>query len=139
MRALGALILMFLPVVAGADTVLAARNIRAQTVIGPHDIALHGSNVPGAYSTVDEVLGLEARVILYAGRPIRPGDLGPPALVERNQIVQLIYNQAGLSISAEGRALDRGGVGERIRVMNMSSRSSLFGEVQPNGTIKVTY
>ena len=50
---------------------------------------------------------------IYAGRPVRPGDLGPPALVERNQLVPLVYQPGGLAISTEGRALGRGGGGRR--------------------------
>ena len=46
-----------------------------------------------------------ARVTLYPDRPIRPGDLAPPALVDRNQIVTLEYAAGPLVILTEGRAL----------------------------------
>ena len=131
-------LLLALAAPAAAETVLAARTIRPQMVIGPADIALHPSGVPGAFARAEEVLGQEARVVLYAGRPIRPGDIGPPALVERNQTVTLNFSSGALSIRTEGRALDRGGLGERIRVMNLSSRATLFGEVRSDGTIEIS-
>ncbi len=56
-------------------------------MISETDVTLVDAEIIGAASAVVEVVGLEARVTLYAGRPIRAADLGPPALVDRNQIV----------------------------------------------------
>ena len=58
-------------------------------------------------------------------------------MVERNDIVTLVYARHGLQISAEGRALSRGGVGDNVRVMNLSSRTTITGLVQENGMIEV--
>ena len=120
-----------------AETLVAARNLRPQTVLTPLDIALRDIQVPGALTTADGVVGMETRVTIYAGRPILPGNLGPPALVERNGIVSLTYDRNGLMITAEGRALGRGGAGETIRVMNLSSRQTISGRIQPDGSVKV--
>nr|WP_306153124.1 flagellar basal body P-ring formation chaperone FlgA [Roseovarius sp. MMSF_3281] len=121
-----------------ADTVLAARTIRAQSIIGPGDVMVKPVEIPGAATTPEAVIGLEARVSLYAGRPIRMGDLGKPALVDRNQIVPLIFERNGLRITTEGRSLGRAGAGEVVRVMNMSSRNTVSGRVLPDGRIMVS-
>ena len=65
------------------------------------------------------------------------GDIGPPAIITRNQIVGLRYYANGINISTEGRALERGAVGDRIRVMNLGSRATIFGQVLNDGTIQV--
>ncbi|MGI3164032.1 flagellar basal body P-ring formation chaperone FlgA [Pseudooceanicola sp. 200-1SW] len=136
--AIGALLALWLTGgAAWAETLVAARNLRPQTVLTPLDISLRDIEVPGALGSAEGVLGMETRVTIYAGRPILPGDLGPPALVERNGIVGLIYDRAGLVITAEGRALGRGGVGETIRVMNLSSRQTISGTIQPDGTVRI--
>ena len=132
-----ALALLLLAAPAAADTLVATRTIRAQSVLMPGDIALVTAGAPGALSDPAAALGQEARVTLYAGRPIRPGDLGPPAMVERNQIVALSYRAGGLYIDTEGRALARGGTGEVIRVMNLASRSTVSGRIMPDGRIEV--
>jgi len=85
----------------------------------------------------EDVIGMESRVVLYAGRPIRADDLIAPAIVKRNQIAPILFNNAGLSISTYGRVLDRGAAGDVVRVMNLASRSTLFGQVQENGSIRV--
>ena len=132
-----ALIIALLPLPALAETVLAARTIRAQAILAPGDVTLAAHEVPGTYVAIGETIGLEARVVLYAGRPIRIEDLGPPAIVERNQIVTLIYRTGGLAIAAEGRALARAGIGDRLRVMNLASRQTVTGHVRADGTVSV--
>ena len=135
-----ALLLALLPLAlpaAQADTVIAAATIRPGTVLGPEHLALSDASVPGALSRPDEALGLEARVVLYAGRPVRAADLGPPALVDRNQIVTLVYVEAGLAIETTGRALDRAAAGEAVRALNLASRSTVTGIVDDRGRIRV--
>lgn len=132
------LIYLWLAGAALAETVVPSQTLRANTIISPHDLILRAVDTPGAISDPAAIIGLETRVTLYAGRPIRPGDIGPPALVARNQLVVLRYVSSGLSILVDGRALGRGGEGDRIRVMNLSSRTTLFGTVQPDGTILVS-
>ena len=120
-----------------AGTVVAARTLRAQTVITEQDIALLDDTVPGALADPLAAIGLETRVALYPGRPIRAGDLGPPAIVERNQLVPLAYLRGGLSIQTEGRALDRGAVGDSIRVMNAASKAIVLARLGADGTAYV--
>jgi flagella basal body P-ring formation protein FlgA len=43
-------------------------------------------------------------------------------VIDRNEIVTLRFNAGGLLISPTGRALDRAAEGERLRVINLSSR-----------------
>lgn len=118
---------------AAGDTVVAARTIPAQTMIMAEDIVLRDQTVPGAVADPTEIIGMEARVALYAGRPIRMGDVGFPAVVERNQVIALHYQQGSLIISTEGRALGRAGPGDVIRVMNISSRSTVAARIGADG------
>lgn len=137
MRAMLLSLAALMPATAAADTVVAAHTLRAGTVLTGEDLALIAEDVPGAIGALDDALGKEARVNLYAGRPIRSGEIGPPALVERNEIVVLIYDQGGLMIATEGRVLERGGAGDRIRVMNLASRSTVTGTVGEDGRLYV--
>ncbi len=120
-----------------ADTLVAARTVRSHAIITPDDIAIKDVAIPGALTIPEEAIGQEARVVLYAGRPIRPGDIGPAAIVDRNQIVRLIYKSGSLQIIADGRSLGRGGIGDYIRVMNLSSRTTVSGTVTADGSVTV--
>ncbi len=121
-----------------AQTVVAANAIRARSIITPEDLAILDKNTIGGIASAADIVGKEARVNLYAGRVIRASEIGTPAILERNQLVIMVYNTGQLSISAEGRVLSRAGVGERVRVMNLTSRQTVTGRVLFDGTIEVS-
>lgn len=136
-RILALFVAVALPATAQAESLIAARMIRSQTILTAADLKVIADPIVGAASNPNNVLGLEARVNIYAGRPILARDLGEPAVVERNQLIILKYVYGSIEISADGRALGRAATGERIRVMNLDSRSTVTGTVQPDGTITV--
>lgn len=123
---------------AAADIIVAARTIRPQSVIARSDLAIQPGEAAGTTGSPADLIGKEARVAIYAGRPVRPSDVGPPAVIERNQIVPILFKRGGLSITTEGRALDRAGVGEVVRVMNLSSRTTVSGHVLKDGRVEVS-
>lgn len=138
MRWLLVLLLVAYGGLARADTVVPVKTMRPGTIIAASDLTMLPKDIPGGLRDSAAAVGMEARVVLYAGRAIRPEDIAPPAVVRRNQIVPLIFSQSGLRISTGGRALDRGAVGETIRVMNTNSRKTLFGRVLADGSIDVS-
>lgn len=121
-----------------AEVVVAARNIRPGEVLSGSDILKIRGQAAGGFEDEAAVIGTEAKVALYAGRAILAAQIGPAASIERNQIVELVFTAHGLSMTTEGRALGRGSEGQRIRVMNLASKASLFGTIQRDGTIKVS-
>ena len=131
------LILLALAGPASAEMVVAARTIPAQSLIGPADLAIRDGQAPGSIADPRLAVGLEARVAIYAGRPVRADDLTQPALVDRNQVISLVYNHGGLFIATEGRALSRAGAGELIRVMNLSSRNTVNARIGADGAAYV--
>lgn len=131
------LLLIATTLTVAAQTVVAAHGIRARSIIIADDLVTLDQVTIGAITSISDVIGLEARVNLYAGRAIRASDIGTPAILERNQLVIMIFKTGLLSISAEGRVLDRAGVGDLVRVMNLDSRLTVTGRVMQNGTIEV--
>ena len=133
-----ALCLCLLAIPANAETIVAARTIPAMTLIAPEDLIIREGTVTGGESDPLLFIGMESRVALYAGRPVRVGDVGFPAVVDRNQIISLIYNQGGLRIATEGRSLARAGPGDVIRVMNLASRTTVTARVGTDGVAYVS-
>ncbi len=121
-----------------AETVVAKRTIRAHSVITSADVGLSQEAVAGGLSDVSAALGQETRVMIYAGRPLLASDLGPPAVVDRNQIVTLLFRKGGLTIATEGRSMSRAAAGEAVRAVNLQSRLSVTGRVSGDGTVFVT-
>ena len=81
--------LLLIPLPALADSLVATRTIRAQTALTAEDVTAVAMEIPGALSDPATVIGQEARKVIYAGKPILAQDLGPSAIVERNQICLL--------------------------------------------------
>jgi len=131
------LVLLLVPMPALAESLVATQTIRAHSVLRAEDVTLVAAEIPGALTDPAAAIGLETRTTIYPGRPIRQAELGPPALVERNQVVPLVYEMGSLSILTEGRALERGGQGDLIRIMNIGSRATVSGRVGPDGIVRV--
>ncbi len=131
-------LLMLWPASGLAESLVATRLIRATEVIGPGDVAAQPGALPGVASRPDQVIGLEAQVAIYPGRPVRLADLGPAAVIERNELVRMVYRRGTLVILSEGRALGRGALGDTVTVMNTGSRQSVRGIVTTTGLVEVT-
>ena len=115
---------------AAAEWVTVATPVRAGVVLErAHLSVIDGPRPPGAVERIEDAVGQEARISLYPGRPVRAVDLGPPTLVRRNDIVQIVFRHGAMSLESEGRALGNGGLGERIQVMNLDSRLTVWGSV----------
>ena len=108
------------PQLAYAEDLFTARNIRVGSVIGPSDIVTPKS--AEALRRASKMIGMEAARNLYKGKAVGHGDLRLARIVERNAIVAMTYQKGPLVIEAEGRALDDGGMGERVRVLNLQSK-----------------
>jgi flagellar basal body P-ring formation protein FlgA len=135
MRTVLALIMLATP--ASAESLIALRTIPARTVLMAADMTAVDARIDGAVTDPLTVAGQEARVTVFAGQPILAVNFAAPALVDRNQIVTLIYAQGTLQIVTEGRALGRAGAGEMVRVMNLGSRATVTGIVTGTGAVSV--
>ncbi|MEM1343273.1 MAG: flagellar basal body P-ring formation chaperone FlgA [Pseudomonadota bacterium] len=111
---------------------LAARTLRVGTILTAADLKATQN-----MADIDALIGLEVRRAIYAGRPITAADLGPPTLVRRNAIVSVRYVIGGLLLRTEGRALDNGGLGESVRVMNLDTRMTIQATVTGARSVQV--
>lgn len=112
--------------------VLPIRTIPAGSIIGPDDVVLQPvSRRPAAdmVQSLAAAVGKETRRSLYADRPVRAHEVGPITLVERNARVTLRFRSNAMELSTIGRALEAGGMGQIIRVMNLDSRRTIYGRI----------
>lgn len=74
---------------------------------------------------------------MRAGEAISFGDVKKPQVVKYGARVSLIVNVNGLSVSTYGVALDRGAVGDMIRVRNLTNRKVMTGRVLDLGRVEI--
>jgi flagella basal body P-ring formation protein FlgA len=84
-----------------------------------------------------DLVGQAARRTLHPGRPVRSADLMPPIVVAKNKVVRMVYEVGALRLAARGRALDDGGAGAMIKVLNVDSKRTVDAIVIDNDTVAV--
>jgi len=118
-----------------------ARRVPAGEMIGAGDlqwVSLRDSKVAGTtVQRPDEMIGRVARRNLAPGVPVNAGDLKRPTVVGKGAAVTLILQAPNMQLTARGRALDEGAVGETVRVTNLQSRTVVVGVVTPAGHVSV--
>lgn len=90
-----------------------------------------------AVQDLDEVVGKIARDSMLMGETISRRTLLPKQLIKRNQLVTVEAKAGGLVVRSRAKALDNGGAGDVIRLVNPDSRAELQGRVRSDGLVTV--
>ena len=86
---------------------------------------------------VAEIIGLAARRPMAIGTPVKTADFNEPYLVERNDLVTILFEAPGITLSARGRVLDNGTKGGVVAVRNIQSKRTIQATVTGYGTVTV--
>ena len=120
---------------------IAARRLPLGAVPGPADVQLVRMRVervrPGLAVDVSQVVGQQLRRPVTQGAPFALVDLSVPVLVEKNTLVTLLLDTGGMTLTAQGRAMESAGHGAVVTVMNTSSRQVVEGRVIGPGRVRV--
>jgi len=87
--------------------------------------------------SVDSAAGMALHHDLPPGQPITEADLIRPLLVTRNGLVRMRLEAGGLILSAQGTALEDGGMGDRVRVQNPTSHAVIIAEITGDAEVRV--
>ncbi|MDR2416808.1 MAG: flagellar basal body P-ring formation chaperone FlgA [Holosporales bacterium] len=86
----------------------------------------------------EEVIGKIARLAMRATVPIRFADIRNPVVIRRNASVVLRVQMQNLQATIRGKALEDGGCGDTIRVVNTQSGKIIEGIVYNDKIIDIT-
>ena len=84
-----------------------------------------------------ELIGRVAKRTLFVGKPIGISSIEDPHTIGNGSLVQLVYEQPGIFISASGLALQSARTGDPIRVRNVETGLVVTGVVSAAGTVLV--
>ena len=87
--------------------------------------------------SLSQAVGMQLKRQALPGQPFAVADLMRPAMVQRDSLVRMQLDSGGLSLIAQGVAMEAGAAGERIRVRNPVSRAILEAEVLGPGEVRV--
>jgi len=121
------------------DVLTWARSIAAGEMIQPQDLvwgkaAMAPADAP---NDPDAMVGMAARRALRAGAAVAARDVSAPMVVKANEIVTLTYDNQGVSLALQAKALSGGAVGETINVQNVTSKKTVAAVVTGPGQAAV--
>lgn len=109
------------------------RRINAGEVITESDLdwrELPASRADGnLLANTQDLIGKTVRRPTPAGQPLRATDVRRPEVIAKGAMVSIVMESPGLLLSTAGRALDSGGAGDTISVMNLQSKRTVEGIV----------
>lgn len=92
----------------------------------------------GVPTRVEEVKGMQARRTLSAGQPFRGDDVRRPIVIIKGQTVTMEFDAPGVQLTAMGRAMSEGGIGDTVTVQNPVSYRMISAIVTAPGTVRAT-
>ncbi|HEB56571.1 MAG TPA: flagellar basal body P-ring formation protein FlgA [Gammaproteobacteria bacterium] len=120
---------------------VASRQLQKNSVLKKTDIKLARYNLAelpfGYFESLDKGVGMKLKRRVTEGTVLTPAMLKKPRIVKRGQKVSIMAQSGSMVVRMQGKALDNGAAGDRIKVMNVKSRKKLEGVVTLSGEVKV--
>ena len=110
-------------------------------IIGASDIDwidLPQDKITNATVTAEkDLIDMTPKRTVSAGKPVLLNDLVPPQMVTRGDAVTLIVEVGAMVLTAKGKALQGGAIGDTVRVANSDSNKNLQGTVTAHREITI--
>jgi flagellar basal body P-ring formation protein FlgA len=122
------------------DAVTVERPLERGEVIKASDLILQRrpkSENAAALTALDAAVGMAARHPLRPGQALSEADLMKPMIVQRNDMVTIVYEAPGLTLTLRGQAQDAGALGDTIGVINVQSKRVLQGVIAGPGRVRI--
>lgn len=122
--------------------VVPAHDIARGDTLGESDLTFAtvdgNALMSGVPTRIEEVKGMQARRVLSAGQPFRTQDVRRPIVVNKGETVTMQFSAPGVELSAMGRAMSEGGIGDTVTVQNPASYRMVSAIVVAPGTVRAT-
>lgn len=118
-----------------AEVLTYARSLAAGEVVQPQDLvwAKVAAAPADAPSDAEQVIGLAARRPLRAGAAVSARDVAAAQVVKVGELITVTYQDGGISLSLQARALSAGAAGDVINVQNTLSKKTVQAVVSGPG------
>ena len=117
------------------------RPVSRNTPLTADDIVFEKTNVnrlnSGYFTELDDIKGKILTQNLAPGTVLTQYLLKSPMAMKQGQLVTLVAKNSAIEVRAEGKALSRGAIGDRIRVKNIKTDRIVEGVILNNQLINV--
>ena len=97
-----------------------------------------GNLFSGVATSMAELSGMETRRMLRAGEIVRVDDVRHPVLVTKGAIVTMTFELPGVVLTASGRAMSEGGLGDTVSFQNPFSFRMITATVTCAGSVRAS-
>lgn len=87
---------------------------------------------------IDQLIGQTPRQRLRPGQMISASEVQKPLAVTRGALVTMILKSGSMSLSAQGRAIEQGSIGDVVRLTNTHSNMTVEGRIEGPNLVSVT-
>jgi len=117
--------------------------IERNSTIKPGDIKLVSRDITGISDHIstdlNSIIGKRAKTRINSETAIRKNMVGINNVVKRGDRVTILLENKQIKLSVPARALERGAVGDTIRVINTSSEKEVYAVVKSSKTVEVIF
>jgi flagella basal body P-ring formation protein FlgA len=124
------------------DVVHSARPLMRDAIAAPEDVEVKRINVNEMVNDkfaldVGQVIGKRIARAVGAHQPIFTDFLDRAVVLKQGENVSIVYQNAGLTLIAKGKAQEGGDVGDTVRVTNASSNRTISCRILDAQTVQV--
>jgi flagella basal body P-ring formation protein FlgA len=84
-----------------------------------------------------DIMNMTPRRTIASGKPIMSNDLEQPKMVDRGEAITLIFSTGAMTLTAKGKSLQSGAMGDTVRVTNLDSNKNLQGTVTAHREVTI--
>lgn len=84
-----------------------------------------------------ELVGMTVRRPARTDKPITASDIVAPVAIAKGDAVTMVVRTRAMVLTAAGRALENGGIGDTIRILNPKSRQTVDAKIIRTGQVEV--
>jgi len=125
------------------SVVCACRNLKKGEIIEEDDLYLARKNISHLSSKTltdtGKTVGLMLKHTIKKDTCIKEWMLEKPLVVKRGDMITILAESGALRMTAPGRVLAKGHMGELIRVQNSMSKKVIYARVINNSTVRVDF
>lgn len=101
-----------------------ARSLAAGEIVQPQDLVWSKVAVApaGAPTDAEQVIGMAARRPLREGATVMSRDISAPQVIKAGEMITVVYENEGISLALQGKAMAAAAVGEVVSVQNTASK-----------------
>jgi len=125
------------------SVVVTNHNIKKGTTIKKDDLYLTRKNIshlpPNILTDMGQAIGLTAKNNIKADSVLKKWMLEKSPAVDKGDLVTIVAESCDIKVTVPGRSLERGSLGELIRVQNSMSKKEIYARVISNSTVVVDF